>query len=122
MAHVKMELQTEVKGIYDRSSKTENQKICVREIDGNLQELANWVRALENNPVPIQTDDKSVIEKVVLQTIADTGITTAGEVYNINKAIFDQHIEEKKVVLRELYKYDHTLVMVSVTYREYETV
>ena len=41
MAHMKMELQTEVKGIYDRLSKLENQKISVSEIDGDVKEPAN---------------------------------------------------------------------------------
>ena len=66
MAHMKMELQTEVKDIYDKLIKLENQKISMSEIDGDVSELANQVRALENNPIPIQTDDKSAIGKVVL--------------------------------------------------------
>ena len=41
MACMKMELQTEVKGIYDRLSKLGNQKISVSEIDGDVKELTN---------------------------------------------------------------------------------
>ena len=40
IAHMKMELQTEVKGIYNRLSKLENQKISVSEIYADVQELA----------------------------------------------------------------------------------
>ena len=39
MAHIKMELQMEVKGIYDRLSMLENQKISMSEIDGDIHEL-----------------------------------------------------------------------------------
>ena len=41
MAYMKMELQTEVKGIYDRLSMLDNQKIIMSEIDGDVQEQAN---------------------------------------------------------------------------------
>ena len=57
----------------------------------------------------------------MLQTIADTSITTIGEVHNITKAIFDQMVEERKVVIREPFKYDCTLVVMAVTYREHES-
>ena len=56
----------------------------------------------------------------MLQTIVDTSITTIGEVRNITKVIFDQMVEERNVVIGESFEYDHTLVVMAVTYREDE--